>query len=197
MIQYWIFDMDGTITVPKHDFDEIRTRLGLTAGKDILKEIERLPETRRAKAHEELRDWEEEIAYKGEAAPDAKELLDFLHQRGSSLAVLTRNTKKLAHITLAQAGLQPYFTEPFILGRDCAKPKPEPDGILHITNLWNVKASECMMVGDYIHDVAAGRNAGCTTTFIQRQYILEQPALADYNCRDLRSLIPLMKDGLL
>ena len=51
-----------------------------------------------------------------------------------------------------------------------------------------------MMVGDYIHDVEAGRRAGCVTTFIQRKYALAKPELADYHCHDLRELLPKIAD---
>ena len=114
--------MDGTLTIPKHDFSIIRSRLQLPLGKDILKEIARLPANTQQSARKELYRWEEEIAYQGEAAPDALALLHELVERGCKLAVLTRNTKKLAHITLSQAGIDQYFLEPYVLGRSCAKP---------------------------------------------------------------------------
>ncbi|MGH9885914.1 MAG: HAD family hydrolase, partial [bacterium] len=36
---HWIFDMDGTLTVAVHDFDAIRTELGLPQGKPMLEEL--------------------------------------------------------------------------------------------------------------------------------------------------------------
>ena len=184
MLQYWIFDMDGTLTIPKHNFAEIRARLALPAGGDILKEIDKFPPDKRQAALDELHRWEEEIAHRGEVAPDAHALLQALFERGAQLAVLTRNTKKLAHITLKKARIHDYFPAERVLGRSCAKPKPEPDGILKILKSWDVAPAQCMMVGDYIHDIEAGRRAGCTTTFIQRGYTLPDPALADYHCQD-------------
>ncbi len=34
--KYWIFDLDGTLTVPVHDFQGIRKTLGIPRDKDIL-----------------------------------------------------------------------------------------------------------------------------------------------------------------
>ena len=42
--KYWIFDLDGTLTVAVHDFNAIRNELGIPAGLPIIKTIESLPE---------------------------------------------------------------------------------------------------------------------------------------------------------
>ena len=88
-----------------------------------------------------------------------------------------------------------YFSDPYILGRDSAPPKPAPDGILQILQAWGIEPAQSMMVGDDINDVEAGRRAGCTTVFIQRQYELAKPDLADHLCVDLRTLLPLVSQG--
>ncbi|HIN00314.1 MAG TPA: HAD family hydrolase, partial [Deltaproteobacteria bacterium] len=33
--KYWIFDLDGTLTVAVHDFNAIRNELGIPAGQPI------------------------------------------------------------------------------------------------------------------------------------------------------------------
>ena len=51
----WIFDLDGTLTVPVHDFPAIRTALGMTeSDSDILKYLASLPSAEAApKPHPE------------------------------------------------------------------------------------------------------------------------------------------------
>ena len=90
MIKYWIFDMDGTVTVPKHDFAALRKRLQLPPGSDILKEIDAKPPEIQKRDHIILEQWEEEIAYKGEAAPDALELLKKLQTHGAQESATRR-----------------------------------------------------------------------------------------------------------
>lgn len=41
--KYWIFDLDGTLTVAVHDFTAIRRELDLPPGKPILEELATLP----------------------------------------------------------------------------------------------------------------------------------------------------------
>ena len=41
--RYWVFDMDGTLTVAVHDFDAIRDALGLPQGRPILEQLAELP----------------------------------------------------------------------------------------------------------------------------------------------------------
>ena len=47
--QCWIFDMDGTLTIPQHDFASIRQRLGIPVGEDILAHIDGRPKEDRSK----------------------------------------------------------------------------------------------------------------------------------------------------
>ena len=47
--QYWIFDLDGTLTIAVHDFDAIRDELGLPAGEPILEAMSKLPRNRPSK----------------------------------------------------------------------------------------------------------------------------------------------------
>ena len=55
-----IFDMDGTLTVPVLDFGEMRSRLGLPQGTDILTTVMRMPAGQRAQAMRIIEQLEEE-----------------------------------------------------------------------------------------------------------------------------------------
>ena len=41
--RHWVFDMDGTLTVAVHNFDEIREELGLDPGLPIVKTLDSMP----------------------------------------------------------------------------------------------------------------------------------------------------------
>ena len=60
--RYWIFDLDGTLTVPAHDFEGMRRTLGLPEGKPILEEIAKLPKAKALRVLEDLHDMEFEVA---------------------------------------------------------------------------------------------------------------------------------------
>ena len=85
------------------------------------------------------------------------------------MAILSRNTRELALRTLTAAGLMGFFPTETILGRNCARPKPHPQGILQILSTWGVLPQEAVMVGDYVFDLDAGRAAGLYTIYIDRQ----------------------------
>jgi HAD superfamily hydrolase (TIGR01509 family) len=165
---YWIFDMDGTLTVPVHDFAALRRRLSISGDEDILGAINAMPAAQAEAAHQIVADWEHEAATLARPQADAVELLNLLRAQGTRLGILTRNRLPTAHITLENAGLKDYFDPDFILGRDCAEPKPLPGGILMLLDLWRARPEQAVMVGDYIHDSRAGRAAGVGTILIER-----------------------------
>jgi HAD superfamily hydrolase (TIGR01509 family) len=166
--RHWIFDMDGTLTIAAHDFQGFKRDNGMPLDRPILEVIAESAPERAEHLHRRLAAWEGEIAERAVVAPDAAVLLEHLHQRGCALAILTRNIRSLAFVTLEAAGLLHYFDEAVILGRDSAAPKPAPDGIHKILAVWGAAATDAVMVGDYIYDIDAGRNAGTATVLIDR-----------------------------
>ena len=64
-----IFDMDGTLTVPCLDFAEMRRRVGITCGGDILHVIDQWEEGRRAEAYRVIKEMEAEAKEKLQIMP--------------------------------------------------------------------------------------------------------------------------------
>ncbi|MEL6349116.1 MAG: HAD-IA family hydrolase [Myxococcota bacterium] len=167
--RHWIFDMDGTLTFAAHDFDAFKVENGMPVDRPILEVLDEWPAARAAAVHTNLRLWEEGIARKSQAADDAVVLLNALAKKGHQLGVLTRNTRENALLTLKAAGLMAFFEPSVILGRDSAAPKPSPAGVLHILDVWGAHGSDAVMVGDYLFDIEAGRQAGTATVLIDRE----------------------------
>ena len=158
----WVFDLDGTLTVAKHDFAELRDRLDLDEDEDILSVFNHASPKRVLELKEVIANWEWAQVPQTQAAPGVHELLKSLSARHCNLAVLTRNLREIALATLDEIGCRHYFREGLILGREDAPAKPAPDGILKCLKLMNV-GLPAIMVGDYVYDVQAGRAAGCKT----------------------------------
>ena len=163
--QHWIFDMDGTLTVAKHDFDGIRRELGLPENLPILESIERLPTKEATAINQRLDEIELAVAERSEPAEGAAELLEHLHQQGTKIAILTRNNAINIEVTLKAAGLYEYFTKENLLSRECTAPKPAPDGIYQLLDNWQSHTDDAVMIGDSIHDLNAGRNAKAATVY--------------------------------
>ncbi|TLP53952.1 MULTISPECIES: HAD family hydrolase [Pseudomonas] len=190
-IRHWVFDMDGTLTVAVHDFAAIRRALGIPAEDDILTHLAALPVDEAAAKHAWLLEHERDLALASQAAVGAVELVRELAARGCQLAILTRNARELAHVTLQAIGLADCFAQAQVLGRDEAAPKPNPDGLLQIAQAWGVSPSDMVMVGDYRFDLDCGRAAGARTVLVNLPDN-PWPELTDWHAADCRALRALL-----
>jgi HAD superfamily hydrolase (TIGR01509 family) len=188
----WIFDLDGTLTIPKHDFPLIRRELGVPDDQDILGYLASLSKEESGPLHEWLYDHELDIAKQTEPAMGVERMMNTLHQRGARLGIFTRNTKSLARVSVEVIGLGSYFPESHILGRDEAPPKPEPDGICQLLHHWSAAPSDAVMVGDYLFDLQSGQKAGTATIHVDTTRQFAWPEITDLGVGDLVELCDLM-----
>lgn len=186
--KHWIFDLDGTLTVPKHDFGYIRQVLGVPADMDILGFLSGLPDERSAALHQKLNEIELRIAQETEAAAGVEFLLSRLSSEHVKMGILTRNTRHHATVSLEAIGLEAYFSEATILGRDEATPKPDPDGINRLLGLWAADSGDAVMVGDYLFDLETGRSAGVGTIHVDDTALFLWPELTDLGVNNLDEL---------
>lgn len=189
---YWVFDLDGTLTLPVHDFAAIRSALGVSPEADILDFLDALPPAEAALRHARLHEIELELTARTATAPGAELLLESLASRGARLGILTRNSREIALVTLSHLGLRDYFEASAIIGRDEALPKPEPDGIRKLAVQWGAEPSAAVMVGDYLFDLQAGRAAGAATIHVDRTGSFRWPEYADLTIISLADLLPLI-----
>jgi HAD superfamily hydrolase (TIGR01509 family) len=182
-LRFWIFDLDGTLTVPTHDFEELREQLELPPGRGILEALAELPAEIAADRHRRLEQWERRHALLATAQPGASELLAELEKRGARRGVLTRNTFDNAWLTLEACGLDAYFSRHEVLGREAAAAKPSPDGVNQLLALWSARPEQAVMAGDYLFDLEAARAAGVRTLYLDESGTFPHRALADHAIR--------------
>lgn len=185
---FWIFDLDGTLTLPVHDFDYIRKELDIPAVIDILGYLALLPENEASNRRTRLQEIETELAHKAQPAPGALKTVGKLHQSGAQLGILTRNDRDIALLTLETIGMGNYFANSYVLGRDEAPPKPDPAGIHRLLAEWRAAPSDAVMVGDYLFDLQAGRAAGTTTVHVGRPDGKSWHEFTDYSVATLKEL---------
>jgi len=161
----WLFDLDGTLTVAMHDFAALKRALGLPAERPVLEGIAERPVAERSSLLDRVARWEWEHAARAEAAVGAHELLSRL---AGPVGIVTRNRRDVALRTLAATGLDRWFRDEHVLGRDEAPPKPAPDGLLRLLDSWGVAPEHAVFIGDHGLDVAAGRAAGVVTVHLTR-----------------------------
>ena len=157
-----LFDLDGTLTVPVIDFDAMRRALNLPAGVSITHALEEMPEPERQRGYDIVRAAELEAAKRAIANRGAKELVQWLHERGFSTGIITRNFAGAVDITLTAIGLE--FD--VVITRDCAPPKPAPAPVIEALRRLNRSATAALMVGDYQDDILSGKAAGALTCLV-------------------------------
>lgn len=175
----WIFDMDGTLTVPKHDFMEIMDELGIPYDQDIITFIESKEKTEATRLHRKLDEIEQRIALLGEAQPACITSLRILQKRGCLLGIVTRNNRANTETTLLTAGLIKFFSTDTVMTRESAAPKPKPDALHQLLEHWGVAPSEAVMVGDYKYDIEAGKAASVDTIFFDSHNLSQWSDIAD------------------
>lgn len=184
----WVFDLDGTLTIPNIDFDAIRAELGIPRGELILEYLATLPTPRAAPLHARLAELERDLAARVLAQDGCRALLEHLAAAGCRLGILTRNTRGNARLSLARLGVADLFAPDDVLGRDEAAPKPDPDGIHQLLARWGGAPDRGVMVGDFRLDLEAGRNAGVHTVHFDPAGDRPWPDLTDLAVRSLDEL---------
>jgi phosphoglycolate phosphatase-like HAD superfamily hydrolase len=164
-VHCWVFDLDGTLTIPNHDFDAIRAQLGIPEGHLILEYLDGLPAASAAPLYRRLDRIEAELAATVAGQPGCRALVEALHGAGDRIGILTRNSRANAHTSLARIGLDDLFDDHAILGREDA------------------------MVGDDRLDLEAGRNAGVRTVHFDISATFAWPELMDLGIRTLPELL--------
>jgi HAD superfamily hydrolase (TIGR01549 family) len=91
-------------------------------------------------------------------------------------------------------GLAGYFQE-VVTSLDTRKPKPSPEALIRCASQLSVEIDDCLVVGDSIVDVRAGKNAGAKTAavlsgiFSREELERERPDLILESIKKLPSLL--------
>ena len=189
----WVFDMDGTLTVAIHDFAAIKRELGLEPGRPILEQLAELPVAQAEAKYQRLDEIEGEVARRASPQPGARELLSALRKDGAALGVVTRNSHTNALATLSACGLSEFFQPAFVVGRESCAVKPSADGVHMLLSLWRADAADAVMVGDYLFDLVAGKDAGTATVYVDSSGHFPYADRADVCVRSLRELLSILE----
>lgn len=185
-----LFDLDGTLTRPYFDFDNIRREIGLPTEPrtPILEALEHMGQEQRRRAEDILERHERRAADESELQPGVHEVLAAIRARDIPIGLLTRNSRICVDIVLAKHGLQ--FDA--IHTREDGPPKPSPDPVLTLCHELSACPSCAWVVGDYLFDIQSGQAAGATTVLLVNH---QQPTFehhADHTIHALTELLPLL-----
>lgn len=85
--------------------------------------------------------------------------IDYIKGEGVKVGCVTNKAAAFTVPLLKDMGIYDKF-DIVVSGDTTPKKKPDPMPLLHAANQLGVKAEECLMVGDSMHDVEAARKAG-------------------------------------
>ena len=179
-----IFDLDGTLVDSQLDFRVIRQQLRCPDGVGVLEYVDTLAGDAREQALAAVLAFERRGAEAATWMPGAREYLDWLQSRGLPLAILTRNAREVARLTMAGLGM----AMPMLLAREDCAPKPAPDGLLKIARHWQLPVHECVYIGDFIYDLQAARNAGMIACYFDPDRTGEFADHADWHIHHFNEL---------
>lgn len=93
--------------------------------------------------------------------PGVREMLTEL-QGHYPMAIVSARDEKSTRLFLEQFDLLPFF-EVIVTALTAEHTKPYPDPIYYAAQAMNVDPSACLMIGDTLVDIRAGKNAGAQT----------------------------------
>jgi HAD superfamily hydrolase (TIGR01509 family) len=191
MIKAVIFDFDGTITKPFLDFRKIKEDIGFPEDEIyLLEKMFTLPPEEKERAFSILAKHEREAVKHSELNEGVYEVLDVLKQKLIKTALLTRNSR----LSMNDACKKHNLRFDFIVTREDAKVKPEPDGIILARRKLNIPLGEILMVGDYQFDIIAGQRAGVKTVLLTNGTKHKWDIKSDYTITNLIDLITIIAD---
>jgi len=161
-----IFDLDGTITEPYLDFDQIRREIGVDPDAGPLLELMKaMPPARRQRAEQIMHKHEQRAVRESTLNEGAGQTIRRLRQAGMKIGILTRNTRDNASAVLTKHNLH-YDA---VVGRGDGPVKPDSYGVEYLCELFGVECSEALLVGDYLFDILSAASAGAVSVLLLNQ----------------------------
>ncbi|MEX0730960.1 MAG: HAD family hydrolase [Aquisalimonadaceae bacterium] len=152
-----VFDLDGTLVDSRLNFDAIRREIGFPRDRGLLEHLTTLTDPNQiSMAETAIHRHEMAGAAAATWMPGAQRLLTALHAMRIPTAILTRNMRAAVRLTIDSLAVP----IDLVLTREDCKPKPDPEGLLHIAKAWGLHTRSVVYVGDFIFDIQAARNAG-------------------------------------
>jgi HAD superfamily hydrolase (TIGR01509 family) len=123
--------------------------------------------------------------------PNVADTLKKLSQK-AKLALTTRRSVSKEEVIseLEKFDLAKYFQD-VVTSLDTREPKPSPEALIQCSKHLNVEIADCLIVGDSVVDVRAGKNAGAKTVavlsgiFSRQELEREKPDLVIESIRKL------------
>jgi HAD superfamily hydrolase (TIGR01509 family) len=185
-----LFDLDGTITQPYFDFDEIREEIGLARDSGpLLEQMEKMTPKQREEAERILQYHEDKAVAESRLNPGAEQTVSELQAAGIPIGILTRNQRENA---LAIARMHNLKFDA-VIGREDGPVKPDAFGVLHLCGHFGVEPREALLVGDYLFDLLSAKAAGAIAVLlVNNARAREYAEHADYCIENIAEILEII-----
>ncbi len=184
-----IFDLDGTLANTQLDFAQMCLDAGLPVGTRILEYCAQLDDVDRVeKILTIFEKHEMDGAKRADWILDAEDVLQQLKNANIPMAIVTRNMREATQTVIERLKIP---IDLFITREDCA-PKPDPEGLIIVSQQWGIPANKLAYVGDFRFDLMAAKKAGMLACLLSNQRNREFHSMADKvieNFCQLKSLV--------
>ena len=134
-------------------------------------------------------------AEKTKLIPGVAATLEALSRKVKLALITMRNVPRSALVAeLENFGVAKYFTY-ILTAQDTHKPKPSPEALIKTVKALDVQMCDCVIVGDSVNDIKAGKAAGIKTVavlsglFTCQELAKEKPDLILENATELPNYI--------
>ena len=128
--------------------------------------------------------------------PQVHETLAYLRAKEIKTAIVTSRIRPSTMRDLEILQLNSALFDAIITPESTIEHKPHPAPALKAIELLGVSPEETIMIGDSVHDLQCGREAGCHTAFVQYSMVPQEELRAqnpDYSVASLSDLIDILK----
>jgi len=153
----FILDWDGVLAETRLNFAPLRQKYFEGKFVPLLETAAALPAPLRAEVEAEIYRIEMEGAERAAAVDGAKDLIAWLAETRKPWAVVSRNCRDSILLAAERCGIA---LPSVVLSREDPHVKPAAEALALAAERIGAKLSDCVMVGDFVYDLQAARNAG-------------------------------------
>lgn len=187
-----VFDLDNTLVSSKINFQDLREQLNCPKNQDILTHADNfIDASDREFAHKLILDHELSDAETSSPLSGCHTLLNFLESNQFHTGIVTRNCAEASKSKLSHCDI----TVEEVISREQYAPKPDPEALLALAELWQLQPSQILYVGDYLYDLEAANNANMPSCLITHGEEKPFSSLASLAVNQLDDLLIYIQKG--
>ena len=173
----FLLDWDGVLADTRLDFSHVRDKYFGGRIVPLSEAAAALPEPDRSLVLAEIHETEMKGADEATAVEGASDLIAWLDETRKPWAVISRNSRDSVLLAAERCGIT---LPPVTLSREEPYAKPDPRALKLAAARLRVSLDGCVMVGDYLFDLEAAKNAAIPSVLVRKKTGAEWENLADF-----------------